>query len=301
MASEKYFPRDLSLDAKNHEKFKELVESDLARALSPFYKKTMKDVFMYALGIGFFDRKRLRLQKKVGTIPVRTLSPRDKALILAIAVVEKGSLDILHGENIKEAFDIAEEYANGGITTLYNMVFGDEPGDIDKRMEQHLREILETQAVELTNKPSVKSYSEILKDFENELRSFIQTRLEEEIGKNWWKQAIPPDVQQRCEERKENREKLPWMSDEEYPLIYYADFNDYFKIITRRDNWKKIFSKFFVDEAWIKTKLILELAPIRNDIAHNRELTAEKVQKLQMSTQEILKCFLKERRQGATK
>jgi hypothetical protein len=293
MASEKYFPRDLSLDAKNHEKFKELVESDLARALSPFYKKTMKDVFMYALGIGFFDHKRLKLQKKIGTIPLRTLGPSDIALIKAIAVVEKGSLDVLHGENIKEVFEIAEEYANGGITTLYDMVFGDEPGDVDKRMEQHLREILETQAVELTTKPSVKSYSEILKDFENELRSFIQSKLEEEIGKNWWKQAIPSDVQQRCQERKENREKLPWMGDEEYPLIYYADFNDYFKIITRRDNWKKIFGKYFVDEAWIKTKLVLELAPIRNDIAHNRELTAEKVQKLQISTQEILRCIRK--------
>ncbi|MGC8935548.1 MAG: Swt1 family HEPN domain-containing protein, partial [Thermoproteota archaeon] len=289
MASEKYFPRDLSLDAKNHEKFKELVESDLARALSPFYKKTMKDVFMYALGIGFFNHKRLKLQKKIGTIPLRTLSPSDIALIKAIAVVEKESLDVLHGENIKEVFEIAEEYANGGITTLHNMIFGDEPGDVDKRMEQHLREILETQALEPTSKPSVKSYSEILKDFENELRSFIQNKLEEEIGRDWWKQAIPPDVQQRCEERKENREKLPWMSDEEYPLIYYADFNDYFKIITRRDNWKKIFSRYFVDEAWIKTKLILELSPIRNDIAHNRELTAEKIQKLQISTQEILR------------
>lgn len=145
MASEKYFPRDIALDSQNHEKFKELVESDLARALSPFYKRTMKDVFMYALGIGFFYRKRQKLVKKVGTIPTRTLSPHEIALLKAIAVAEKGSLDVLYGENIKEVFEIAEEYANGGITTLYNMIFEEEkPGDIDKRMEQHLREVLET-------------------------------------------------------------------------------------------------------------------------------------------------------------
>ncbi len=164
MASEKYFPRDISLDSKNHEKFKELVESDLARALSPFYKKTMKDVFMYALAIGFFSRKRQKLQKKIGTIPTRTLSPHEIALLKAIAISEKGSLDVLHDENIKEVFEIAEEYANGGINTLYNLVFGDEPGDVDKRMEQHLREILETQLIEhevtLTIKAGSKSFED---------------------------------------------------------------------------------------------------------------------------------------------
>jgi hypothetical protein len=176
------------------------------------------------------------------------------------------------------------------------MIFADEPGDLDKRMEQQLREILETQRYESVSETFARSDSDLLKDFESELRSFIQSKLEETVGKDWWKQAIPPDVQQKCKERKENREKLPWMDEEDYPLICYADFNDYFKIITRRDNWKKIFSKFLVDEAWIKTKLVLELAPIRNDIAHNRELTAEKVQKLQMSTQEILRCIRKEMR-----
>ena len=296
MISEKYFkylPRDVSVDSRNHEKFKKLTESDLARALSPFYKKTMKDVFMYALGIGFFNHRRMKLRKKVGTIPLRTFSSNDLALLMAVAVVEKGSLDVLYRENIREVIEIAEEYANGGITILYNMVFGDEPGDVDRRMEYYLREILETQTMEHTGKPAIKSATEILKDFENELRLFIQNRLKEEIGENWWKQAIPPDVQQKCIERKKNREKLPWMNEEDYPLIWYADFNDYFKIITRRDNWKKIFSKYFIDEAWIKTKLVLELAPIRNDIAHNRELTTEKIQKLQMTTQEILRCIRK--------
>jgi len=140
MTLERQLPRDISVEhGKKHQKFKELIESKL----SPFYKKTMKDVFMYALGIGFANNKRAKLKKKAGTIPLRTFNENDKALIKSIAIAETGSMDVLFGENIKEAFDIAEEYANGGIDTLYSLVFGDEPGDPDRKMEQELRIIIE--------------------------------------------------------------------------------------------------------------------------------------------------------------
>jgi len=139
MRREKQLPRDISVEpGKKHEKFKKLIES----SLSPFYKRTMKDVFMYALGIGFLNGKKVKLKKKVGTIPLRTFNENDEALIKAIAITEKGSMDVLFGENVKEAFDIAEEYANGGIDTLYSLVFGDEPGDPDRKMEQELRIII---------------------------------------------------------------------------------------------------------------------------------------------------------------
>jgi dnd system-associated protein 4 len=292
MAQSKWFPRDLALEVGDrHSKVTKLVEDKL----SPFYKKTMKEVFMYAMGIGFKKGKRLPLKKKTGAIPLRTFSPAEISLIKSAAIAEKKSVDVLFGENIKEAFEIAEEYANGGIDLLFYGVFGDEPGDPDKKMEQYLRDILsESQTFQAVSEPSLASSSELLKDFENELRSFIQISMEETVGKNWWKQAVPPDVQEKCKERKENREQLPWMDKEDYPLICYADFADYFKIITKRDNWRKIFAKYFADEAWIKTKLVLELTPIRNNIAHNRELTPESAQKFTLATQEILRCIRKE-------
>jgi hypothetical protein len=102
----------------------------------------MKDVFMYALGIGFAEGKRIGLKKKIGVIPRTTFSEADLALIKAIAISERGTMDILFEENIKEAFEIAEEYANGGITTLYALVFGEDPGDPDRKMEQELRNMI---------------------------------------------------------------------------------------------------------------------------------------------------------------
>lgn len=293
MATRQFDPKDLALDGKNHGKFKDLVESSLARALSPFYKRTMKDVFMYAMGIGFANGRRLKLQKKIGTIPTTALDDRDKALVKAVAVTEKGSLDVLYKENVREAYEIAEEYANGGITDLYSMVFGEEPGDPDRKMEQYLRETFDKEGNVSSVQPRVESSGILLKDFEGDLRSFIQKELGEKVGKDWWKKAVPPDVQQRCKERKDSREKLPWLEKGDHPLIFYADFADYFKIIARRDNWRNIFARFFADEAWIKTKLVLELSPIRNDIAHNRDLTPESAQKLELAIQEIVRCIKK--------
>ena len=291
MAQSKLFPRDLAIEpGEKHSKVEKLVEEKI----SPLYKKTMKDVFMYAMGIGFKNGKRIPLKKRPGVIPLATFKDSEISLIKAIAISEKNSIDVLFGENVKEIFEIAEEYANGGVDMLFYQVFGDEPGDPDRKMEQALRDILsESRTHETIGKPSPKSNSELLKDFENELRLFIQNSLEETFGVDWWKQAIPPDVQEKCNERKENREQLPWMDREDYPLICYADFADYFKIITRKDNWRRIFAKFFIDEAWIKTKLVLELTPIRNNIAHNRELSFESIQKLTLATEEILRCIQK--------
>jgi hypothetical protein len=133
----------------------------------------------------------------------------------------------------------------------------------------------------------------VLKDFENSLRRFIQSSLEKIVGEKWWKARVPVDVQQRCRERKEKREKAyPWMEKKEYPLIFYADFLDYVKIITKKDNWRQIFRRCFMNEAWIKTKL-MELNPIRTDIAHGRELEPEDIQKLSMYAKEILRCIKK--------
>lgn len=87
------------------------------------------------------------------------------------------------------------------------------------------------------SRPSLESNSELLKYFENEFRFFIQRTLENAIGKDWWKQGVPQDVQDRCKELKEKREQLIGTGEESYPMIYYADFNDYYRIIEKRDNW----------------------------------------------------------------
>lgn len=139
MTRSRLLPRDINLEVgERHSKVLKLIGD----SSSPFYQKTMKEVFMYALGIGFRNRKRVPLKKGTGSIPRTTFSDQDLSIIKAIAIAEKKSVDVLFGENTRERFKIAEEYANGGIDLLLYQVFGSDPGDPDKKMEQHLRDIL---------------------------------------------------------------------------------------------------------------------------------------------------------------
>lgn len=122
---------------------------------------------------------------------------------------------------------------------------------------------------------------EIMQALESNLRSFISSKLES-ISSNWWKERIPNDVQRRAEDRKMKNEKLyPWQKPGETHLIHFVDFADYVKIIIRNDNWGQIFSKFFKDKEIISAKL-RELEPIRNAIAHFRQLEPQQVDKLRL-------------------
>jgi dnd system-associated protein 4 len=139
MARSKSLPREIDIEAGDrHSKFLKLIND----SSSPFYKKTMKSVFMYAMGIGFRNHKRVALKKRTASIPYSAFSDEDLSIIKAIAISEKKSVDVLFGEHIQEMFEIAEEYANSGIDLLGYQVFGPEPGDPDKKMEQYLRDIL---------------------------------------------------------------------------------------------------------------------------------------------------------------
>ena len=102
----------------------------------------MKQVFMFALGLGLQNGKKVPLKKRIGIIPVRSLNEIDLTILKAIGISETKTVDIMFGENIANIFKNAEEYANGGIDLLYYQVFNAEPGDIDKKIEQPLRDIL---------------------------------------------------------------------------------------------------------------------------------------------------------------
>jgi len=130
----------------------------------------------------------------------------------------------------------------------------------------------------------------ILQKLETKLRKCIQTQLKT-ISTNWWKERVPKDVQEKAEHRKTKNEKQwPWHTSKDLPLIFHVDFTDYVKIITRRDNWKQAFKEIFKDREAISVKL-KELEPIRNSIAHFRELSRQELDKLKLLSGEIISCI----------
>jgi hemerythrin superfamily protein len=139
---------------------------------------------------------------------------------------------------------------------------------------------------EMKEKEKKKPY-ETLQRLENALREFISKELSK-ITPDWWIQRVPSDVRQHAEDRKAKSENLwPWHQEKGLPLIYYVDFSDYIKIITRKDNWKETFAPKFGDKDAVSTKL-RELEPVRNNIAHSREISAHTREKLEIYAREII-------------
>ena len=127
-----------------------------------------------------------------------------------------------------------------------------------------------------------------LKELETNLRLFIQEKLEN-ISKNWWKERIPSDVQEKAKQNlQKSQSPWPWVTDENRSPVFYIDFPDYAKIMQRKDNWNEIFSKIFKDSSVIFSKL-KELENIRNKIAHTRSLNAQESTTLELYTSQILK------------
>jgi len=127
-----------------------------------------------------------------------------------------------------------------------------------------------------------------LKELETSIRLFIQEKLEN-ISKNWWKERIPSDVQEKAKQNlQKSQSPWPWVTDENRSPVFYIDFPDYAKIMQRKDNWNEIFSKIFKDQSVIFSKL-KELENIRNKIAHTRPLNAQESTTLELYTSQILK------------
>src|SRR5260370_25375815 len=105
----------VAIDETVHEIYKQLTEgNDIASV--PF--RTMKDVFMWAISLGYQQGKRRPLSgKKVTIFRWAQFSPQvDIPLLKALTIVDSGNVNVLLSQD--EIMTIAEEYANAGIYEL---------------------------------------------------------------------------------------------------------------------------------------------------------------------------------------
>ncbi|EMR73015.1 putative ATP-dependent Lon-type protease, partial [Thaumarchaeota archaeon SCGC AB-539-E09] len=158
-----------------------------------------------------------------------------------------------------------------------------------KRLSESVTQIFPSTRKYYDQDQQEKPY-EILKNLESELREFIQNKLQS-VSKNWWNERVPQDVRKNAEDRKESKTTIwPWTVQENLHQIHYINFPEYSKIITKRDNWKEVFSEHFMDREIIASKL-RELEPVRNKIAHMRDLSESEISKLKLYSTEIRNCL----------
>jgi hypothetical protein len=108
---------------------------------------------------------------------------------------------------------------------------------------------------------------------ENSLRELIIDEMESAFGPRWWKTRVnSEDIKRPFKEAVAYERGFVWMSSIAFHPIYYTAFTDLEQIIFKRDNWREVFRKIFVDEVVLKG-LLREIEPIRNKVAHNRLAT----------------------------
>ncbi|MGH9810258.1 MAG: Swt1 family HEPN domain-containing protein, partial [Terriglobia bacterium] len=88
----------------------------------------------------------------------------------------------------------------------------------------------------------------------------------------------------------EKKERARNNGEPDRPLIAYADFTDYAKIITRRDNWKTVFSLIFVSTDSLRESF-QRLYPIRLCVMHARIITQDDELYLHVETRRLLKAI----------
>ena len=129
--------------------------------------------------------------------------------------------------------------------------------------------------------------SDALRNLERELRRCIEGRLSR-LTANWWTERVPEEVRSRAERRMSLREHVwPWLEGGENSPIEYLDFPDYARVLLDPQNWQQAFSTVFVDMDALRVKL-RELEPIRNDVAHSRQITAANSDRLRLYARELI-------------
>ncbi len=115
--------------------------------------------------------------------------------------------------------------------------------------------------------------------FENEIRSLVKQRLDEQVEGDWWISAsIPEKIRKMAESRQATAIKDSWLEGAKGERLEYVDFGDLAAIIIH--NWS-FFSDLIPSQEWLKQRMV-ELEKVRNFVAHNRFLLPSEFQRIYM-------------------
>lgn len=144
---------------------------------------------------------------------------------------------------------------------------------------------------EVTEEDAVKQRMleayDLLYSLETHLREFIISLMEQHCGPKWVKQRIPDPLPTQWANKKQTGLKK---GEDDYPLIWYADFSDYVQIITRKDNWAELFESIFSSQIDLQASFY-RLQPLRISTMHARPISQEDFLLLTVETNRILRAI----------
>ena len=123
---------------------------------------------------------------------------------------------------------------------------------------------------------------------ETQLRRFIDERMTQAFGADWPKHRLPNGLYEQWDEKKRKAEKV---GRKERPLIAYADFKDYERLVCKSDNWREIFAAFFGRPESVRESF-QRLHLIRLDTMHARPITQDDELLLYVETRRLVRMLM---------
>lgn len=120
--------------------------------------------------------------------------------------------------------------------------------------------------------------------FENAAREFIEKRLLEEVGDDWWTKSVPQSRRTKAESRREEENKIRWHAKRGDSLLQYTEIEDLSAIIVTQQS---VFAPMIPDPDWAK-QIFKTVERSRNIIMHSGYLEAEDIERLGMALRDWL-------------
>jgi hypothetical protein len=112
---------------------------------------------------------------------------------------------------------------------------------------------------------------------ENSIRRLVSGRLSEKHGANWWKEKVPPNIQQEVE-KKQKEERDTAMSIRSEDPLAYTNFGELIPIFS--SNWADFSDTLRSEKAMYQ--ILSQFNKIRNTVAHSCELNEDEITRFKL-------------------
>lgn len=121
--------------------------------------------------------------------------------------------------------------------------------------------------------------------FENSVRAFVEERLIEKVGANWWDSAVSTDIKNQADKRKREEEQIRWHGSRGMSLLSYVQLGDLASIIQVNH---AVFKELIPSVEWAR-EIFKSLERSRNVIMHSGQLKMGDVERVAMNIRDWLR------------
>lgn len=155
----------------------------------------------------------------------------------------------------------------------------------------HVERISAAMPVDMLDKDYVLAASKMARvytaiaAFENSSRKFIQDRMLEDHGANWWTDKVSKSVRDAAERRKEDEDQHRYHGTRGAAMIFYTQLGDLVTIMRQNE---PSFQDYIPSSDWAQ-QLFKSLERSRNVIMHSGELSMNDIERVGMNIRDWIR------------